>query len=195
MLTHKNLVAGAMSILPLVDFKQSDIMVSYLPYPHSFEQIMTMTAFICGFKIGFFSGDPVRLLEDCSKLHPTLFPSVPRLYNRIFGILNAKIREAGCCKKWIATKALKAKLKTFASGTACYKSKWDFAFKKFRAALGGEVRYMITGSAPIDKQVLDFFKCCFSCPLIEGYGLTETSGGSSITWESDPTGGHVGGPI
>lgn len=54
---------------------------------------------------------------------------------------------------------------------------------------------MVTASAPIDKAVLDFFKVCFCCPVLEGYGLTETSGGSSVTWESDPISGHVGGPL
>ncbi len=54
---------------------------------------------------------------------------------------------------------------------------------------------MITASAPIDTNVLEFLKVCFCCPIIEGYGLTETSGGSSITWANDPVVGHVGGPL
>ena len=54
---------------------------------------------------------------------------------------------------------------------------------------------MITGSAPIDLQVLEFLKVCFCCPILEGYGLTETSGASTITVSEDPVAGHVGGPI
>lgn len=54
---------------------------------------------------------------------------------------------------------------------------------------------MVSASAPIDKQVLDFFKVCFCCPVVEGYGLTETSGGASISWPEDPLSGHVGGPL
>lgn len=54
---------------------------------------------------------------------------------------------------------------------------------------------MVTASAPIDKNVLEFLKCCFSCPILEGYGLTETTGGSSLTWKDDTTVGHVGGPV
>jgi len=54
---------------------------------------------------------------------------------------------------------------------------------------------MISGSAPIDKQVLEFFKVCFCCPVLEGYGLTETSGGASVTSPDDPVSGHVGGPL
>lgn len=54
---------------------------------------------------------------------------------------------------------------------------------------------MVTGSAPIDLAVLNFLKVCFCCPIMEGYGLTETCGASSITAANDPVAGHVGGPI
>lgn len=64
-----------------------------------------------------------------------------------------------------------------------------------KALLGGNVRFMITGSAPIEPDVLELLKICFCCPFLEGYGLTETSGGSSCSWPADPVVGHVGGPL
>lgn len=60
--------------------------------------------------------------------------------------------------------------------------------------LGGKIKLMSTGSAPIDKKVLDFLKICFSSPIIEGYGLTETATGGGATDLADPVTGHVGGP-
>jgi long-chain acyl-CoA synthetase len=68
-------------------------------------------------------------------------------------------------------------------------------FRKIAAMMGGNVRFMITGSAPIEPSVLELLKICFCCPFMEGYGLTETSGGSSVTWPNDPNTGHVGGPL
>ena len=54
---------------------------------------------------------------------------------------------------------------------------------------------MLTGSAPIAKDVLDFLKICFSCTIVEGYGMTETSAGTCITYPDDPQTGIVGGPL
>lgn len=66
---------------------------------------------------------------------------------------------------------------------------------KFRNILGGRVRLMCTGSAPIDPAVLDFLKVCFCCPILEGYGQTESCAASTLTDAADPKSGHVGGPL
>ena len=61
--------------------------------------------------------------------------------------------------------------------------------------LGGKIRLMVTGSAPIAGEVLDFLKICFCADIIEGYGMTETCAGSFATIPFDPETGHVGGPL
>ena len=61
-----------------------------------------------------------------------------------------------------------------------------------KALIGGKVRFMITGGAPISGEVLEFLKVVFSCAIIEGYGLTETAGGFTLTDKTDPQCGHVG---
>jgi len=70
----------------------------------------------------------------------------------------------------------------------------SLVFNKFRAVLGGRVRQMITGSAPISKDVLNFLKIAFCCQINEGYGQTECAAPATLTWTNDPTCGHVGGP-
>ena len=67
-------------------------------------------------------------------------------------------------------------------------------FDKFKAVMGGKVRFMITGSAPISKDVLNFLKIAFCCPISEGYGQTESAAPASMTLSADPECGHIGGP-
>lgn len=64
---------------------ENDSYISYLPGAHSFEQGLIACCMIFGMKSGFFAGNILKLTEDIGVLKPTLFPSVPRLYNRIFG--------------------------------------------------------------------------------------------------------------
>jgi len=195
-LTHMNLISSAQCIVKKVQFTSEERLISYLPYPHSFEQVLTTFVLVLGCRIGFYSGDPARLTDDCQKIKPTLFPSVPRLYNRIYGILKQKLEQAGGCKTWLANKGIETKLQAVTDSATYTHCCYDrLVFKKISQSLGGEVKFMISASAPIDKNVLDFFKVCFCCPVVEGYGLTETSGGASLTWPEDPVSGHVGGPM
>ena len=68
-------------------------MISYLPLAHSFEQILLTTSFVCGTKIGYFGGDVLKLTDDCQALKPTMFPSVPRIFNRIYDKMKSKLSE------------------------------------------------------------------------------------------------------
>lgn len=77
-------------------------MISYLPLAHSFEQVLFVTCLVCGTKIGFFGGDVLKLTDDCQALKPTLFPSVPRIYNRIYDKIRAKLAELTGMKSFMA---------------------------------------------------------------------------------------------
>jgi long-chain acyl-CoA synthetase len=73
-----------------------------LPYPHSFEQVLTFYSIVVGSKIGYYSGDPAKLTDDCSLLRPALFPSVPRLYNRIYSKIKERLDGLTGCAGWVA---------------------------------------------------------------------------------------------
>lgn len=91
---------------------------------------------------------------------------------------------------------LNAKLNNWKSGNGLTHCFYDcIVFNKIKAMLGGRVRFMATGSAPIAGDVLDFLKVCFSCNILEAYGMTESGGGSTCTYMGDPNTGMVGGPM
>lgn len=133
--------------------------------------------------------------EDLPLLQPTFFPSVPRVYNKIYGIFNAKIAEMRGLVKCLVTNGLKTKIANYKATGSVTHCLYDKIFKKFAAALGGKVRFMITGSAPISPDVLDFLKVTLCAPIIEGYGMTETCAGSVTQFIGDKVSGHVGGPL
>lgn len=176
---------------------EKDTYISYLPSAHSFEQALFAVVCCFGMRCGFFGGDPLKLIkEDLPALKPTFFPSVPRVYNKIFGILNGKINEMTGLKHNVIKGMMNSKIAKYkATGQVTHCLYDMIVFKKFKAVVGGNVRFMVTGSAPIASDVLDFLKCAFCCPIIEGYGMTETSAGSVTTTFGDPKSGHVGGPL
>lgn len=132
--------------------------------------------------------------EDIPYLKPTFFPSVPRLLNVIYSRLKEKFDSEPGMTGYLMRSAIAAKLaniKSSGSFTHCF---WDkIVFSKVRARLGGKVRMMLSGSAPLSGEVQAFLKCCFCCPFPEGYGLTETAGAACCAFSDDPNTGHIGG--
>jgi len=129
-------------------------------------------------------------------LKPTTFPSVPRLFNKLYGKISAGVEKATGLKGWLVRTAIQTKLENCANGQGLDHYLYDkLVFNKMKAILGGNVKRMATGSAPISAEVLNFLKVCFCCTIVEGYGMTETTGGACGTFMSDNTSGHVGGPL
>ena len=175
---------------------EEDSYISYLPAAHSFEQCIFAMSCITGLKAGFFAGNVLKLTDDIGVLKPTLFPSVPRLYNRIYGKILDGTKAATGIKGWLVNKAIDSKLANLRAGHGLTHGFYDkVVFKKMKAILGGNVKVMITGSAPISGEVLEFLKICFCAPITEGYGMTETMAGSCLTFHDDPQTGVVGGPL
>lgn len=130
-----------------------------------------------------------------AELRPTLFISVPRLFNRIYDKVWAGVKAKGGVTAMLFNMAYRQKKAGLANGTV-YHWLWDrLVFSNVRGRLGGRVKYMITGSAPIAADVIDFLRICFSADVYEGYGQTETTAGLSITVMNDCESGHVGVPL
>jgi long-chain acyl-CoA synthetase len=198
MLSHGNLVAAACGTLTVggVDFNETDTIISYLPSAHSFEKVLFTATLICGMRIGYYGGDPLKLLDDLKVLRPTLFPSVPRLFNRIYDKIKAQVEEKSAVEKALFNRAVNGKLRHLQNGCHYNHKLWDrLIFNKIKELIGGKVRLMVTGSAPISAEVINFLKICFCSPIHEGYGQTESSAASCLTSGFDPEAGHVGGPL
>uniref|UniRef100_A0A674CGP0 Long-chain-fatty-acid--CoA ligase n=1 Tax=Salmo trutta TaxID=8032 RepID=A0A674CGP0_SALTR len=147
-----------------------------------------------GGRIGFFQGDIRLLMDDLTTLRPTVFPVVPRLLNRMFDKIYGQANTS--LKRWVLDFAFKRKESELLSGIIRRDSIWDkLIFRKVQASLGGRVRLMITGAAPVSATVLTFLRAALGCQLYEGYGQTECTAGCTMTVPGDWTAGHVGAPL
>lgn len=94
MLSHNNLISAASATFSVggIEFGGEESIISYLPLAHSFEKVLFTTCCISGMAIGYYSGDPLQLLDDLKELKPTYFPSVPRLFNRIYDKIQSGLK-------------------------------------------------------------------------------------------------------
>ncbi len=135
-------------------------------------------------------------MDDIGQLRPTIFASVPRLFNRIYDRIRSTVKAGGGMKQTIFEKAYKSKLDALKKGHVPESLVWDsLVFKNVRARLGGRVRLITSGAAPLQSEVHDFLRVCFCVPVMQGYGLTETTGGSIAQSQSDLTSGNIGTPF
>uniref|UniRef100_A0A8D0A4M9 Arachidonate--CoA ligase n=1 Tax=Sander lucioperca TaxID=283035 RepID=A0A8D0A4M9_SANLU len=198
MLTHGNVISNTAAFIRITEvhcmLNLHDIHVSYLPLAHMFERVVQCVILIHGARIGYFQGDIRLLMDDLKMLQPTVFPVVPRLLNRmfdkVFGQANTPL------KKWLLDFAFRRKEAELKCGVVRKDSMWDkLIFKKVQASLGGRVRLIITGAAPVSPTILTFLRAALGCQFYEGYGQTECTAGCSMTMPGDWTAGHVGPPL
>ncbi|KAL4074617.1 hypothetical protein V8B97DRAFT_2022828 [Scleroderma yunnanense] len=201
-LTHGNLATAAYSNMFGIIFPPSCCVISYLPLAHIYERICELTMIATGGCIGYFSGDPLRLMDDAQALKPHFFPSVPRVLNRVYQAAMTAGNVPGV-KGAIFRTALQTKLDRLHKTGVKTHALWDaLVFRKIRAVLGGNISLLVTGSAPISGEVVDFFKIAFGCDVAEGmrhalsvYGMTENCGICTHTIDGDATGGGtIGAP-
>ncbi|KAK9816781.1 hypothetical protein WJX72_005028 [[Myrmecia] bisecta] len=198
-LSHGNLIANSAGNFSIIRLQQGDKHISYLPLAHIYERVSLISCLHAGVSIGFYRGNVLELLDDVLELKPTLFASVPRLWNRIHDRVMATIRASNPVSRRLFAAAYASKKAALDRGDPSggrFGPFWDrLVFSKIRARLGGEVRYMTTGASPISAEVFDFLRICFGATVLEGYGMTETACTIALTHPDDPLSGHVGGPL
>ncbi|XP_074883817.1 long-chain-fatty-acid--CoA ligase 1 isoform X2 [Buteo buteo] len=198
MITHQNIVSNASAFVKTTEktFMPSsdDVLISFLPLAHMFERVVECVVLCHGARIGFFQGDIRLLMDDLKTLQPTVFPVVPRLLNRMFDKIFGQADTS--LKRWMLDFASKRKEAELRSGIVRNNSFWDkVIFRKIQASLGGKVRLMVTGAAPVSASVLTFLRTALGCQFYEGYGQTECTAGCSLSLPGDWTAGHVGAPM
>mmetsp|Transcript_15984 Transcript_15984/g.29270 ORF Transcript_15984/g.29270 Transcript_15984/m.29270 type:complete len:656 (+) Transcript_15984:16-1983(+) len=196
-LTHRNAVAALGGIEAAgYKFTTSDRYMSYMPLAHMMERTFQAMCIFYGVQIGFYAGDIRQLIDDIAKLQPTIFCSVPRLFMVIYDTIRKRYDDLTNFKQSVVRKALASKMRSYETKGQITSKFWDkLVFSKTKTVLGGKIRLMVTGSASISPEIVTFLKIVFCCPMIEGYGQTETCAASFISKIPDFLSGHFGGPL
>ncbi|KAF8468340.1 hypothetical protein BDZ91DRAFT_722461 [Kalaharituber pfeilii] len=200
-LTHRAAVAAASSAhISSIHQTPRDSMLSYLPLAHIYGRLGEHLSMWAGASIGYFHGNILELTDDLKVLRPTIFFSVPRLFQRFYTAIQSATLEApgvkgALSRHVVSTKLANMKANPIFQGSnthALYDKIWA---KKVSAAIGLERTHgMVTGSAPIDGQVLDFLRIVFANNFIQGYGLTETYAVAMGQLVQDNSAGSCGPP-
>ncbi|XP_041485276.1 long-chain-fatty-acid--CoA ligase 1-like [Lytechinus variegatus] len=200
MTTHKGIVANVSaiysSIIRFHSCAPGSVSISYLPLAHAYEHTLDGMLFLHGCSIGFFRGDVKTLVNDMQVLKPDIFPSVPRLANKLYDKIMGGVNSSSFIKRSLFNLAYRLKLGDAMRGIFRRDTWCDYlVFSKVQALLGGNVTWMITGSAPIAPEALEFFRVVFGVQICEAYGQTECVAGAACTVPGETVAGHVGCPI
>ncbi|KAJ7294140.1 hypothetical protein O6H91_Y275800 [Diphasiastrum complanatum] len=163
---------------------EKDTYLSFLPLAHIFDRVVEEFCIYKGASIGFWQGDVKLLVDDVGELRPTLFAGVPRVFERIYSGIQSKTTQAGGLRKLIFDFGYNYKLHWLKKGLKHAKASPLFdrlVFSKVKQGLGGRVRVVVSGAAPLAPHVEEFLRVVTCAYVVQGYGLTETCAASFIT--------------
>eukprot|EP00007_Cunea_sp_BSH-02190019_P005185 CAMPEP_0174242634 /NCGR_PEP_ID=MMETSP0417-20130205/28580_1 /TAXON_ID=242541 /ORGANISM="Mayorella sp, Strain BSH-02190019" /LENGTH=691 /DNA_ID=CAMNT_0015322053 /DNA_START=204 /DNA_END=2279 /DNA_ORIENTATION=- len=200
MISHSNMTACLCAVGSQVKLLQSDVYLSYLPLAHVLALVVEGACVLHGIKIGYGSartltdGAVRNCKGDLRELAPTIFAAVPTVYDKVRSAVLAKIAKSSKLLRWLFTTAYRNKLTKIRAGHTTPLLDM-LLFNKFKSQLGGRVRFMVSGGAPISPKCHEFLRVCFSVPVLQGYGLTETCGGGALMEMNDVSTGRCGPPV
>lgn len=198
--THFNLLSCIAAAIPALGIREgAEVYVGYLPLAHIFELMAELALLGMGATIGYADprtlttngAFPVGALEQFS---PTVMTGVPKIWDIIKKGAEAKVSHASPVAKFAFSTALQARKFAQRHGTDC-SPLLRLVFTRFSKLVGGRLRLAVSGGGALNPSVQDFVRACFGCPLVQGYGLTETCAGLAIQDPTDTRSGIAGVPL
>jgi long-chain acyl-CoA synthetase len=198
-LTHGNYRSNVNMTIETVEIGEDDTVFVFLPLAHALTRMTQMVAIDTGATIAYWERDKEKAMDNLKEVEPTFFPTVPRILEKIYegaqkeadGTVKEKVFEKAVD---IGTKAREAEREGDGPGPVLGKSH-ELLDKQLlsnvREVFGPNLRFVLTGAAPIAKEMLEFFDAC-GVLVLEGYGATETSAIATANMPDDFRFGTVG---
>ncbi len=204
MILHRNYYSMAATVDLLEDFTlEDDLMLLYLPLAHNFGRLQHLLGAYEGYTIAFLA-DPYAAAEALPSVRPTVFPSVPRLYEKVHTRIQGQFDSATGLRRRLVDWALrvgyeaspyKQRDEPLPGGLALRHRIADrLVYSKVKDRLGGRLRIAISGGAPLAPEIAEFF-LALDILILEGYGLSECTTACSVNLPGQVKFGTVGKPL
>jgi long-chain acyl-CoA synthetase len=184
--------------------EDDDVSFLYLPLAHSFALLIQLGSFDLGATLAYWERDPLKIMANLAEVRPSYFPSVPRIFEKIYTAATAGMEKEGGLKKAVFHWAIRvgARMREAErSGRApgfLLRKQYEIAdrqvLSKIRNLFGGRLRLAVSGAAPINPEILRFFDAA-GVLVLEGWGMTETSTAATISTPEDFRIGTIGKPF
>ena len=197
-LTHLNCASLGPMVHELDFIGDDEVSYLFLPLAHVFAQTVQIGSFEVGATIVYFGGNTKAVIGELTETSPTYFPSVPRIFEKLYTLVTTQA-EPGQIEAAVKVGLRVRELEAAGEETpdelrAAYEDADEALFSKVRAIFGGRVRQAVSGAAPIASEILSFFRAS-GVPVLEGYGLTETTGVGTVNTLDAQRVGTVGRPL
>jgi long-chain acyl-CoA synthetase len=204
MIRHRNYYEMVAAVDDIPSFhERDDTMLLYLPLAHNFGRLMHLEAAYVGFTLAFCA-DPLQVAEAMLAVRPTIFPSVPRVYEKVHSAVIARLDEAhgpkGAIGRWglevghEVSRLRQAGAPVPAPLALRHRIADRLVYSKVKDRFGGRLRIAISGGAPLSPEIIAFFHA-LDILILEGYGLTECTTACSVNRPDGYRFGTVGRPI
>ena len=176
-LSQRNYAAMVDSVMTVENlFRDDDTVLLFLPLAHNFSRLVQFLGASVGFTLAYCA-DVRHVSTALMEVRPTLFPSVPRVYEKVHTAVKAAAAEGGAVKRRIAEWAFavgERKVKGASGPLFALQARLadSLVLSKVRARMGGRMRFAVSGGAPLAPEIAEFFGAC-GVVILEGYGMTE----------------------
>lgn len=202
-LLHSNIASECEDIRHVLQLDDKDSTLSFLPFAHIFGRVELWANIYIGWKMGFAESID-RIPVNLTEIKPTFMMAVPRIFEKIYSKIISQVDEGSDTKKKIfkwavdvgsqVSKCKREQRSIPLSLALQYKLAYKLVFSKLNAKLGGRIRYLVSGGAPLSKEIAEFFHAA-GILVLEGYGLTETTAAVTVNTPYKYKFGSVGIPV
>ncbi|MFL5891221.1 MAG: AMP-dependent synthetase/ligase [Solirubrobacterales bacterium] len=203
-ISHGNYRSMLDMVLDVRALGDEELTYLYLPLAHSFALLIQFGTVALGATLAYWQRDPLKIISDLAEVKPTYFPSVPRIFEKIYTAATAAAENAGGLKKavfnWAIGVGHRMRETERAGKEPGYflRRQYEIAdrqvLSKIRNLFGGRIELAVSGAAPINPEILRFFDAA-GVLVVEGWGMTETSTAATIATADDFKFGTVGKPF